>query len=529
MGRRRDRLIALAVAAIGFVLVAHPAAIDSNHQLFSSFEDDAFYYCQVARNVADGRGFSFDGVEPTNGFQPGWELLMVPIFYVVPGRYAPLRAIIVLEGLLVGAAALLLYLGLRRRLRPLPALVAPSLLLGLPGAMDILGRGMESALVVFSLIAGWYLFQRMEEAGHTRRRLLVIGIVCALAFLARLEAGALALAVIAALWLRNGRRLRWREVALVAAPPLVVAAGYFAWNLIAFDSLLPVSGAVKLYYANHMSLADKLEALTDLPWIGKRFVSHLLGWDQFVFAWPWPARLACYALQAAAAIAAVIYRRAIVAAVRDAGVGVLLFACLIMVATDHVALRIIAQFGWWYHAPLLLATAVAVAVAVDGRRRLAMTVVAAAVVLAGFHVVRLRRHATTWAERMPGSVYRIGVWIDTHLPEGAVVGSFNAGALGYMTSHRVVNLDGLANSRRYFDDVIRGGGFAHYLVRERIQWIADTTCKDDASIRWYLRLLGRPDILPALPVAPMPGYRSSSARCAIGLRRVDVAALERAR
>jgi hypothetical protein len=37
-----------------------------------------------------------------------------------------------------------------------------------------------------------------------------------------------------------------------------------------------------------------------------------------------------------------------------------------------------------------------------------------------------------------------------NLPEQAVLGSWNAGALGYLSDRRVVNLDGLVNSWSFF-------------------------------------------------------------------------------
>lgn len=42
--------------------------------------DDAFYYFQIARNLANGRGASFDGLSPTNGFHPLWLALITPLF-----------------------------------------------------------------------------------------------------------------------------------------------------------------------------------------------------------------------------------------------------------------------------------------------------------------------------------------------------------------------------------------------------------------------------------------------------------------
>jgi len=46
--------------------------------------DDAFYSLTVARHIAQGHGLSFDGLHPTNGFQPLYVFLTVPVFWLFP-------------------------------------------------------------------------------------------------------------------------------------------------------------------------------------------------------------------------------------------------------------------------------------------------------------------------------------------------------------------------------------------------------------------------------------------------------------
>ncbi|HEX5689687.1 MAG TPA: hypothetical protein VFX76_06785, partial [Roseiflexaceae bacterium] len=43
-------------------------------------------------------------------------------------------------------------------------------------------------------------------------------------------------------------------------------------------------------------------------------------------------------------------------------------------------------------------------------------------------------------------------WGRAGLPAGAVVGSWNAGLLGYLSGHRVVNLDGLVNTLEFYQN-----------------------------------------------------------------------------
>jgi hypothetical protein len=49
------------------------------------FQDDAFYYLVIARNVAAGHGFTMDQISPTNGFQPLWLWLLVPVAWLCGG------------------------------------------------------------------------------------------------------------------------------------------------------------------------------------------------------------------------------------------------------------------------------------------------------------------------------------------------------------------------------------------------------------------------------------------------------------
>jgi len=45
--------------------------------------DDSFYSLKIAKNFADGMGLSVDGIHPTNGIQPLYLLILLPIFYLI--------------------------------------------------------------------------------------------------------------------------------------------------------------------------------------------------------------------------------------------------------------------------------------------------------------------------------------------------------------------------------------------------------------------------------------------------------------
>ena len=55
------------------------------------FSDDAYYYIIGARNLAQGLGFTFDGINQTSGFHPLWFFLL-SLGYLVFGTDAPASA-----------------------------------------------------------------------------------------------------------------------------------------------------------------------------------------------------------------------------------------------------------------------------------------------------------------------------------------------------------------------------------------------------------------------------------------------------
>ncbi len=71
--------------------------------------DDAYYYFKVAQNISEGRGSTFDGINPTNGYHPLWMAVCIPIFTLARfDLVLPLRILLlVMSGLSVATGILL--------------------------------------------------------------------------------------------------------------------------------------------------------------------------------------------------------------------------------------------------------------------------------------------------------------------------------------------------------------------------------------------------------------------------------------
>src|SRR5262245_4214812 len=108
-------VIASAVAMLVIPIVADVIA-SGPARLFGYVAADTFYYLVVARHIGEGI-VAFDGVHPSNGFQPLWQaLLSIPYLFGVFGRpmVAELAFTLVLSVLCLSAALLVLGLALRR-------------------------------------------------------------------------------------------------------------------------------------------------------------------------------------------------------------------------------------------------------------------------------------------------------------------------------------------------------------------------------------------------------------------------------
>src|SRR6266850_4031428 len=63
--------------------------------------DDSLFYLQVARNVAAGRGSTFNGVTQTNGYHPLWLGVCAASAWIAGGRQdAMLRVVFGIQALL---------------------------------------------------------------------------------------------------------------------------------------------------------------------------------------------------------------------------------------------------------------------------------------------------------------------------------------------------------------------------------------------------------------------------------------------
>lgn len=102
--RRVGRAVLVSLPAIAVTIRNHLAPIE---QIGGRVPDDALFYLVLARRLAAGEGFTFDGVSPTTGFHPAWLALVAAL---VPTHQPDLgvRGLLALHGLVTIVSVLLL-------------------------------------------------------------------------------------------------------------------------------------------------------------------------------------------------------------------------------------------------------------------------------------------------------------------------------------------------------------------------------------------------------------------------------------
>ena len=447
--------------------------------------DDSFYYFQIARNLAEGKFSTFDGgITRTNGYHPIWLFLITP-FYWIFDKEAALFAIKAFEIMLVaGGVALVTAAARLARMSWVLMFAALPMLYQQRGLL----LGMEAAAALFMLCL-FILTACLFARSPVRWKWPLAAVAFALPWV-RLEYVAISLAVTAALclieWSRrestapspvqgDGEGLGAPERGLAhsvlamntIAPLLGAVAGilvYFAYNGSVFGGVTPVSGATKLMWSQRLweqeggyRFVQNFRDVLQIPAFDYELLVALEVCAYVVLVW-WFARRS-RSREDWLLLAFLI------------GVSGLAVGHLAKFAQTVLTMHPFWGSDIWYFVPAYLLKTLVIPVRchvaihfirrfLDPRSPQAANVLSVGIVVVGavflltkadftepFRYVDRKSELTNqkWS-----STAHMGVQVMNRvLPEDSVVGSWDAGVIGYFSRYPVVNLDGLANSYGY--------------------------------------------------------------------------------
>lgn len=508
-------------------------------------QDDSYYYLQPAWLFPHKHFFTFDGIHPTYGFEPLWMLVLTAMRPLYGDKLSFLVGSLAVSAVLFNASGALTYFLCRKWMPPLPALLLPCAWLFNPNLFLTYVSGKENGLAMFVLaitllIAYWAL----GKSG--RWPYLSLGACLGLLVLARFNFLLLALLLVLTLLVlaRRPRKIRLVQAGWLALGLLVVAGPWFAYADAAYGAIMPTSGARKLIGAEAKAV-NSISAVTHIPravfrpllssrendmlvqneTIGRGDFRRLEGYwfsnlpnlairplnlGRF---WPFLAlavSAALFCFDAVRKRKSSLNRSALRQFLgRHAPILMLVFFALINSGLNALFLGSFLEYATWYSVAevlvlLLFCSAMFSPLARQPAFGLAL------VVLYVFWLRSPMRTAKRILEPKPFraaamktsftyQAYLAADWMNGRLPAGSRVGSFSSGTIGYFyTAGSVINLDGLANSPRFLNDVYWGhlnhpngdDPMLEYLRREGIGWIADAEFQDD---------LGKKPLLGFLP------------------------------
>jgi hypothetical protein len=481
------------VVTVGWLLVVliwHPAPMAMTF-------DDAFYYFGIARNVAHGHGSTFDGINLTNGYHPLWMLLSVPVFALGGDGTPAVRVLLGFQVLCFGGALVVVAVVVARAIGGWPrlraarpagdaawctGLVAAALALvgANPYVVKVIVNGMESGVLVLidALILAVGASRRGRLLAGDRLGQFALGGLLALAVLARTDT--VLLLAILGIWALAEARPRGRRaigpLLAIFGLPAVTLVAYLISNEVLFGELLQISGVVK-----HAPLtAERL--LWAIVVGGGAALVAFWGFRQRGRKGPAVGR----------------FRRTRAFAASTAW-----FAAFCIVVVAYYQLFQTQQWLWYYcplalYAVFLLTLGVAdfaEAAVLEapkerkaGRALLPVALILLLPLVAGL-VLETRTFAQPSDHAIATADRQAGEWINRHLPKDTVLASWDAGALGFYAHRPVMNLDGVANSRAFYD-ASRAGRLGQFLTERGIDGIVNVGTPvdgEDPEITSYVR------------------------------------------
>lgn len=254
-----------------FLLVLIPhlfIAFHSTTTILDWFQtDDAFYYFVTAGNIAEGNGITFDGITRTNGFQPLWMLVSIPIFALAQfDRILPLRIMVVVLAVLHAGTGIILLRYLKKFLRPEIASLASLYWVLSPYIHSITVKGgMESGINSFFILLFWYqlsdFINQSPLEKNAVKKIFGIGILAALTLFSRLDN--IFLVLFGGIWLvlinlkninalNKDLKSNWFQGFRTGITYFLTISGsllaYMVWNRISFGTFVPISGLIKTWW-----------------------------------------------------------------------------------------------------------------------------------------------------------------------------------------------------------------------------------------------------------------------------------------
>jgi len=465
---------------VACLLRAYMVQLDINILLNQGLiQDDAFYYFEIAKYFLAAGVPSFDGINPTNGFHPLWQAICLPVFYFWQDE-TPLRIMLAIASILNVFSIILLYGILNRLTGNIWVALCGSAIFAFHG--DIIRtwfNGLETALHIFTLLLFLRLYLEVtEKSAIALRDHLFLGILAAVAFLARTDSAVIIAVMFAFLYIplllkkkSLGENIKGAFVAALII--LLISCPWLIWNHQQFGSIVQISGKMSgsswltggvlvneqpFYIDIASGILNSINPLGNVvkkifipvpspDWMGYLFILPLMG-----------LTLYCRKKQPAFALA---FHRLWPFFL---GIAVLFFY--------HAGVRAFVRS--WYSTSFFLMLILLLCLLLNslfstsrGRAIFGLTTLVAAL----FIVYSPYRYTRSPVNISLDPRIAASQWLNQHTTPETRVGSANAGIVGYYVNAPVINLDGVVNEHAFHARI--KDQIHHYIDATGISYLVD--------------------------------------------------------
>lgn len=447
--------------------------------------DDAFFYFGIAKNIAAGKGATFDGFIMTNGFHPIYALLLVPIFWFSLGNpNIPVHVALTILSVFNVLTGYVVFLIVRKMAGRIAGLFGAFLWLFNPFVILIALSGVEVGVAAFFMSLCIYVHLQGRNAAHVSfPKRILLSLFTALAVLSRVDAVFIFIAIALDLWYLSYRRetslfKSLSQPALYCTITLLLLSPWFFWNLYHFGTIRQISGVTLPNIAHNMYLM-KYKTYLSLSFL-KTELFFLKGWIENIIRFS-----GGIGLFVILSIFFVVGARKNLA---NKISGILekikpfhfaLLSCILLVFFYAFYF-----WGWlrpWYYLPVMLIVTIYLG-SIAGHASEAFLRNSAERAKGGVPIFVLFIICTiyfsyqgmnTWQKGLfpfQKQLYESSVWLKENTPENSKIGAISAGLYGYMNG-RTIDLAGVVNEEAY--RAMREKRIFAYLQEKQIDYLVD--------------------------------------------------------
>ncbi len=491
-------------------LVFHVAIVAQDFSVLARngfLYDDSFYAFKIAQNIATGNGVSFDGVHPTNGFQPLYVFMIVP-FYALGGSdlIGPIYAALILSALLTAITAVLLFKIIGRYTSTKIAALMAIVWAFSPVVTKQAANGLETslALCMFASVVYFYLSRIRSVERPPLKHFVWFGVLAGLAVLARIDEAFLVLVIaldyLVVLRSRGAGSGALKNVGAAAGAALAVYSPWLVFSGIAMGNIFQDSGSATRYlsiaYAPFFGLGtpDMMNSGPDINFMWGHVVhsfsvlklappvhAFFRGLEKIGVSLDAASTLSIVANVIGLALVAgfiylVVFRRRSLGGKGFDELQFLLLFSVVMIAAYSFYVFGVFFFARYYFPLYFVACIYAGLFLEEVLRRVPVGLVparAAVAVLLVMYVGAFGYMAYTCACRSHAvyCFYDMACWVDENTSPDDTIGVFQSGAIGYLANRKVINLDGKVNNKAL--DALKNGDLGDYLRKEGVDVIVD--------------------------------------------------------